>query len=339
MAMAMQQKASKASLKSRNGMSLMQSAYNTQANAMSQAQAALQQHQQQLQQQQQQQMNNNRMLAQQNQHNDRFKPYDMKGRGGQMNEMFGNQRAMSKMSQIVPPLNKSMSHYTNMQRQKHEMKMMNKNGFLKGMTNMNINNNNNNGNDLMESLLRSKGNKLKESLMIPEVADKNNNTTLANCNVAISPAGGSSSNGGDSVNGEPLPPIPPSLLESTSDSESANLVPKSFSDGFPTGISKSWCPISSYWLTLNSSSLPSPNLLLSRARTVNSLNPNRATKLTLEDFNIVWQLRSQHWTHNQIRRFFQQRGKSISKSSISRIMNGKQRNFQQFFNVVPSGNF
>lgn len=234
MAIAMQQqqqlKPSKSSLKSRNGMSLMQSAYNTQGNAMAQAQAALQQ----------QQHNNNRIMAQQSQHNDRFKPYDLKGRG-QMNDMFNNQRAMSKMSQIVPPLNKSMNHYTNMQRQKHEMKMMNKNGFLKGMAN--INNNNNSNNDLMDSLLRSKGNKLKESLLITE-ADKNNNTTLANCNVPISPAGGSSSNGGDSVNGEPLPPIPPSLLESTSDSESANLVPKKFSEGFPTGISKSWCLIS-----------------------------------------------------------------------------------------------
>lgn len=77
--------------------------------------------------------------------------------------------------------------------------------------------------------------------------------------------------------------------------------------------------------------------LFFRFKLVNSLNPNRATKLTLEDFNVVWQLRSQHWTHNQIRKYFQQRGKSISKSSISRIMNGKQRNFQQFFTVVPSG--
>lgn len=210
---------SKSMLKARNGMSLMQSAYNGQAyntqagNSMAHPQSSPQQQQQQ--QQQQQPPRDYRMA-----HAERYKPYDVKGRN-QSSDMFNHRT--SKMNQIVPPLNKTVSHYTLMQRQKHEMKMMNnKNGFLKN-------------NELME-MMRPKSSKLKDSLLIPE-ADKNNNTTLANCNSTLGSAG-NSSNGDGSLNGETLPPIPPALLEPTSDSESANLVPKNFTEGFPTGISK-----------------------------------------------------------------------------------------------------
>lgn len=263
-------------------------------------------------------LNNRLSLIKPSQSHDRYKAHDLRIRHNGNNESLQSiaqsqslplhQRISKSYPPIVPPLPSSTSMYPVVQQQSslsrsHQSsnRFYNNESVLQQPPNRHKNRMNRYPSDTSMS-----PSPFKDSLLMSEMADKNNNTQLNNCNMNVnsaSSASSTSSKGEAVTNGSNLPSLP--INDPGSDSE-ANLVPKSFVDGFPSGI-------------------------------MNSLNPNRATKLTLEDFNIVWQLRSKHWTHNQIRKYFQQRGKSISKSSISRIMNGKQRNFQQFFNVVPSG--
>lgn len=285
------------------------------------------------------------------------KPYDMKMRqsGGNLsmdllNQSQHNSHRMSKSSHIVPQSANPAKLYAMQQRQQQQQLHQQQQLQQQQQQNMRMNSSSprNENHNRMKSLkaINRLNNEMsiKESIMSMPEADKNNNTTLTNCNVTISSSGmpgalnlnsslggmggghmsnSSSGQHSPSESNSLMPPIPASMGDSNSDSE-GNMLARPFVDGFPAGISKCKTDCNYHFC----------NYPFSIA--VNSLNPNRATKLTLEDFNVVWQLRSQHWTHNQIRKYFEQRGKSISKSSISRIMNGKQRNFQQFFNVIPS---
>lgn len=166
---------------------------------------------------------------------DRYKPYDMKIRNNSNNNEFNSQLShrMSKSHPIVPPLPMS----TNMYQPRAHVKMFN-NSSNNDHNNNNRNHFSNNNNDRE---IRNKNKNrhsidmsFKESMIIPE-ADKNNNTQLSNCNVTITSTSSGKSNNNDAASN--LPPIPASLADGNSDSE-ANLVPKTFMDGFPTGISE-----------------------------------------------------------------------------------------------------
>lgn len=168
---------------------------------------------------------------------DRYKPYDAKIRNSGNNNEFNSQLShrMSKSHPIVPPLPMSTNIYP-VQPRAH-VKMFN------NSSNNDHNNNNRNhfsNNNINDREMRNKNKNrhsidmsFKESMIIPET-DKNNNTQLSNCNVTITSTSSGKSNNEVSSN---LPPIPASLADGNSDSE-ANLVPKTFMDGFPTGISK-----------------------------------------------------------------------------------------------------
>ena len=202
---------------------------------------------------------------------DRYKPYDLKVRphnsnnnnnNGSNNESFATQQIhpthrISKSHPIVPPLPQSTNIYSNVQQQQqrssHQNLKLYNNNHLNNSNNNNNNNNNNNHfeRDNENSLIRhpkSKSNRqhsvdmsFKESLTVPE-ADKNNNTTLNNCNVTITstskPALNGNSNQPLDLGNITIPQIPASMVDGSTDSD-ANLVPKNFIDGqFPAGISK-----------------------------------------------------------------------------------------------------
>ena len=201
---------------------------------------------------------------------DRYKPYDLKVRphnsnnnnnNGSNNESFATQQIhpthrISKSHPIVPPLPQSTNIYSNVQQQQQRSSHQNLKLYNNNHLNNSNNNNNNNNNNHFErdnenSLIRhpkSKSNRqhsvdmsFKESLTVPE-ADKNNNTTLNNCNVTITstskPALNGNSNQPLDLGNITIPQIPASMVDGSTDSD-ANLVPKNFIDGqFPAGISK-----------------------------------------------------------------------------------------------------
>lgn len=181
-------------------------------------------------------MNNHLSLIHQS---ERFKPYDMKVRQNASAELLNAaaHHRISKSNQIVPQPATASKLYSVQRQQQHAIRLSN--------------NGNSSRNDSHHRLKASKLNRhpndmsIKlESIIVPE-ADKNNNTTLTNCNVTITNAS-NHTNGGTSVssNGQHsptdsnslLPPIPSSLADSNSDSETKSF-PKPFGDGFHAGIS------------------------------------------------------------------------------------------------------
>lgn len=179
--------------------------------------------------------NSSRYSLMQQNSDHRFKPYETKGRHSSPSDLMNTttpQQRMSMMNPIVPPLNKSSANlYAAMQRPK---------------LNSNRINSSNSGNHTSErddrsfkndlDTIRFKNGKIKDSLMVPE-ADKNNNTTLNNCNMTITASTKSSPSSDNLPHESTLPPIPASIIDSSVDSD-AKLVPKTFVDGFPAGISK-----------------------------------------------------------------------------------------------------
>lgn len=187
---------------------------------------------------------------------ERFKPYDMKmrpsnGSGGDSLTNVHHHRSRS--SQIVPPSASSSSSSAKQQLyslQRQQQQAMRMGGGSNG-TSQRAMKPSKMGRHSSEMSIKSEMESLMENMMVPE-ADKNNNTTLTNCNVTLSNftngngQTASSSNGSahsqseSGGGGSLLPPIPASLADSNSDSE-ANLVPRSFTDSFPAGISKLTC--------------------------------------------------------------------------------------------------
>lgn len=151
---------------------------------------------------------------------DRYKPYD-KVRHSSPADFPNMPQHRNKSNSIVPPLPSNYSL----------PRKMNNNSHMNDRDNVRMKSG---------KLSRHSGElSIKESLIVPE-ADKNNNTTMANCNVTITSTSGGNHNTSNSNPVESaslLPPIPASLIEGNSDSE-ANLVPKNFIEGFPAGISK-----------------------------------------------------------------------------------------------------
>jgi len=174
---------------------------------------------------------------------ERFKPYDLKMRSNASSELNAPHHRVSKSHQIVPQ--PAASKLYSQRQQQHTIRLGNGNGLLR---------NDNPHRSLKASKLSRHSNDLsiKESLIAPE-ADKNNNTTLTNCNMTLNAVNHSNGGSSNSSNGQHspiesnslLPPIPSSLADSNSDSE-ANLVPRNFVEGFPAGISKDECLLPLY---------------------------------------------------------------------------------------------
>ena len=240
----------------------------------------VQQQQQSPQQMQQQAPMNNGNLSNSHlsliQQSDRFKPYDMKMRHNTSADMLNTpHHRMSKSNQIVPQSNPSSKLYSAQQRQQqqqqhqqqqqqHAIKLSNLSRHESRDHHRDSSNRDHHHHHhrVKSSKLGRHGNEhlsIKESIIVPE-ADKNNNTTLANCNLTISASnhhtngstGSNSSNGNQHSPNDSsslLPPIPTSLADSNSDSE-ANLMARPFVDGFPAGISM-YCIIEEANLTFS----------------------------------------------------------------------------------------